>query len=121
MKMKFILSKILKERGIPKLQLSKEIGVSYPTIDKLCKGETLSIKFYVLENICNALNCTPNDLFECTDIQIEIQQNDLKKQALRMETYENELRNFIKTEEFQNTIEALLQNVIDKNKKDDTE
>lgn len=127
MKMKFILPKILEERGISKLQFSKDIGVSYPTIDNLCNGETQGIKFYILENICNVLNCMPNDLFEYTDILNDTQgynastNNTKKCQDLRIEAYKNELRKFIETEEFQNVVEDLLLDVANKCNKDDTE
>lgn len=127
MKMKFILPKILEERGISKLQFSKDIGVSYPTIDKLCNGETQGIKFYILESICNVLNCMPNDLFEYTDILDDTQgynastNNTKNRQNLRIEAYKNELRKFIETEEFQNVVEDLLLDVANKCNKDDTE
>lgn len=127
MRMKFILPKILEERGISKLQFSKDIGVSYPTIDNLCNGETQGIKFYILENICNVLNCMPNDLFEYTDILNDTQgynastNNTKKCQDLRIEAYKNELRKFIETEEFQNVVEDLLLDVANKCNKDDTE
>lgn len=127
MKMKFILPKILEERGISKLQFSKDIGVSYPTIDNLCNGETQGIKFYILENICNVLNCMPNDLFEYTDILNDTQgynastNNTKKRQDLRIEAYKNELRKFIETKEFQNVVEDLLLDVANKCNKDDTE
>ena len=32
-----------------------------------CNGETLTIRFYTLEKICKALNCSINDLFTTND------------------------------------------------------
>lgn len=137
MKMKFILPKILEERGISKLQFSKDIGVSYPTIDNLCNGETQGIKFYILENICNVLNCMPNDLFEYTDINeitnknknpvkwCEIQQSKpltepSKNKYVYTSFTDDDIRSLIQSSEVQKAMENLLLNIIHDNNKDDT-
>lgn len=52
----------LKEIGMSRYELAKRIGVTYPTIDNIYKGTSTSIKLEILENICNVLNCTPNDI-----------------------------------------------------------
>lgn len=138
MKMKFILPKILEERGISKLQFSKDIGVSYPTIDNLCNGETQGIKFYILENICNVLNCMPNDLFEYTDINeitnknenqvkwCEIQQSKpltepSKNKYVYTSFTDDDIRSLIQSSEVQKAMEDLLLSIIHDNNKDDTE
>lgn len=138
MRMKFILPKILEERGISKLQFSKDIGVSYPTIDNLCNGETQGIKFYILENICNVLNCMPNDLFEYTDINettnknenpvkwCEIQQskplNEPSKNKYVYTSFtDDDIRSLIQSSEVQKAMEDLLLSIIHDNNKDDTE
>lgn len=135
MKMKFILPKILEERGISKLQFSKDIGVSYPTIDNLCNGETQGIKFYILENICNVLNCMPNDLFEYTDINeitnknenpvkwCEIQQlKPLTEPSKNKYAFtDDDIRSLIQSSEVQKAMEDLLLSIIHDNNKDDTE
>lgn len=138
MKMKFILPKILEERGISKLQFSKDIGVSYPTIDNLCNGETQGIKFYILENICNVLNCMPNDLFEYTDINETTNKNEnpvkwceIKQSKPLTEPSKNkyaytsftddDIRNLIQSSEVQKAMEDLLLSIIHDNNKDDTE
>ena len=43
-------------------ELAKRIGVTYPTIDKIYKGESTSIKFEILQELCKVLDCTPNDI-----------------------------------------------------------
>lgn len=138
MRMKFILPKILEERGISKLQFSKDIGVSYPTIDNLCNGETQGIKFYILENICNVLNCMPNDLFEYTDINkttnknenpvkwCEIQQSKpltepSKNKYVYTSFTDDDIRSLIQSSEVQKAMEDLLLSIIHDNNKDDTE
>ena len=137
MKMKFILPKILEERGISKLQFSKDIGVSYPTIDNLCNGETQGIKFYILENICNVLNCMPNDLFEYTEINeianknenpvkwCKIQQSKpltepSKNKYVYTSFTDDDIRSLIQSSEVQKAMENLLLNIIHNNNKDDT-
>lgn len=57
------IDKILKKQGKTRYWLSKEINYSYPNLVKLANNKTSSINFLILENICIALNCTPNDLF----------------------------------------------------------
>lgn len=138
MKMKFILSKILEERGISKLQFSKDIGVSYPTIDNLCNGETQGIKFYILESICNVLNCMPNDLFEYTDINEIINKNEntvkwreiqqskpltepSKNKYVYTSFTDDDIRSLIQSSEVQKAMEDLLLSIIHDNNKDDTE
>ena len=36
--------------------------LSLPTVSKICSGDMASIRFATLEKICEALECTPNDL-----------------------------------------------------------
>ena len=45
-------------------ELEKISGISRSTITRLYYDKTNTISFNTLENICKALNCTPNDLFE---------------------------------------------------------
>lgn len=47
-------------------QFAKAINISYPAAKKLYDGDTSRIEFDTLENICNALDCTPNDIFSLT-------------------------------------------------------
>lgn len=116
--MKLCIKDLVEQNGFTKVGLAKKLDVSRQYIYSLYDGTVKSIKIETIEKLCEIFNCTPNDLFEYTDVQIEIQ-NNANKQALRMKAYENELRKFIKTKEFQNTIEDLLQNVVNKNKEDD--
>lgn len=61
--MKILIDDILKRQNKTRYWLSKKIGYSYPSLMKLCNNETDSIRFDILEKICNALNCKPNDIF----------------------------------------------------------
>jgi putative transcriptional regulator len=62
--MKIKLQEILDNRNISIYSLSKEIGVAQNNLSKLVKGDTTSIKYDILEKLCNILNITPNDIFE---------------------------------------------------------
>lgn len=62
--MKVKLQEILDNRNISIYSLSKEIGVAQNNLSKLVKGETTSIKYDILEKLCNILDITPNDIFE---------------------------------------------------------
>ena len=65
--MKISIQEQLKNKGITRYELAKRIGVSYPTIDNIFKGNSTSIKFEILEAICKELNCTPNDILVMND------------------------------------------------------
>lgn len=62
--MKINIDKLLEQNNKTRYWLSKEINLAYPNLKKLADNETTSIKFEIIENICNVLKCTPNDLFE---------------------------------------------------------
>lgn len=62
--MRIVIDEILEKQNKSRYWLSKEIGYTYPSLMKLCNNETDSIKFDVLEKICIALGCTPNDILK---------------------------------------------------------
>ena len=51
--MKLSIQQKLKEQGLTRYELAKRIGVTYPTIDNIYKGNSTSIKLDILEAICN--------------------------------------------------------------------
>lgn len=61
--MKIIIDDKLREIGKTRHWLSLETKMSYPAIKKLCDGDTDSIKFDNIENLCRALNCEIQDIF----------------------------------------------------------
>ena len=54
---------LLKENGKTKYWLYKRLGMSYQNFNKMVNNETTSIRYEVIEEICQLLNCSPNDLF----------------------------------------------------------
>ena len=69
--MKISIQKKLEEKAISRYELASRIGVTYPTIDKIYKQKSESIKFEILESICRVLNCTPNDIIISDDDQVQ--------------------------------------------------
>lgn len=77
--MKLSIQNKLKEKNMTRYELAKKIGVTYPTIDKIYKGESTSIKFDILESICKELDCSPIEILDSDDTQMK-----------RLLTYANE-------------------------------
>ena len=60
--MKISIQSQLQAKNMTRYELARKIGVTYPTIDKIYKGESTSIKFEILQELCKVLDCTPNDI-----------------------------------------------------------
>lgn len=58
------IDEVLKNKGKTVYWLAKELKCNYNNINKLVKGETDSIKFNMLENICTMLECDLGDILE---------------------------------------------------------
>lgn len=58
------LSALMGAKRIKIYELQKLSGISRSTITRLYYDKTNTISLNTLENICKALECTPNDLFE---------------------------------------------------------
>lgn len=61
---KILIDEKLKEIGKTRYWLSVNTGITYPAMKKLCDGLTESIRFENIENICKAINCEMQDIFE---------------------------------------------------------
>lgn len=57
------LSEIIGRERIKRTELAEWSGVSLSTIHRLYYDQTKGIDFETLDRLCNALRCTPNDLF----------------------------------------------------------
>lgn len=60
--MKISIQQQLQAKEMTRYELARKIGVTYPTIDKIYKGDSTSIKLEILESLCKVLDCTPNDI-----------------------------------------------------------
>ena len=58
------LSELLEKKGKSLYWLAQETGISYPTLHKISKNDTDSIKFSILELICKTLDCRIEELLE---------------------------------------------------------
>ncbi len=65
--MKLRLYEILNEKGKTKYWLYIRLGLSYQNFNKIMNNETVGIKFKTLQALCEALECTPNDLFDMSE------------------------------------------------------
>ena len=63
-KIVFKLDKLLKERNYPKLRLAKNAGLDYRTVLRYCKNDVQNIKVYILERLCETLDCDVEDIIE---------------------------------------------------------
>ena len=61
----------LKEKGLNKNQFAKLMQIGYPAACALYDGTTTRISFDTLENICKVLNCSPVEILESDDPQIQ--------------------------------------------------
>ena len=58
------LDKVLENRQISRYELAKRTGIQYQIIDNYYKNRVKRFDSYVLERICDALECTPGDIIE---------------------------------------------------------
>jgi DNA-binding Xre family transcriptional regulator len=56
---------LLVERGLKKTDLIEKADISRMTLAKFAKNEPVSLE--IIERLCNALECTPNDIFEVVE------------------------------------------------------
>ena len=57
------IEKLLKENKKSKYWLVNYLETDYVTLNKMIYNETKLISFKMLEGLCSAFNCSPNDLF----------------------------------------------------------
>ena len=69
--LKINIQEKLKEKNINKNQFSKMTQIGYPAACALYEGTTSRISFDTLENICKALECTPNDILISDDPKMQ--------------------------------------------------
>lgn len=63
---KIILDKTLKKKNISRYELSKRTSIQYQIIDNYYKNKVIRYDSYVLDKICNALDCEISDIIEFT-------------------------------------------------------
>ena len=58
------LDKYLEMRGVTRYELAKRIDVKFQTIDRYYKNRVVRYDSYILDRICEALDCNPCDIIE---------------------------------------------------------
>ncbi|MDR2774789.1 MAG: helix-turn-helix transcriptional regulator [Tannerella sp.] len=56
---------LLAQKGLKKTDLYKLADLTPNTVARFAKGEPVSLE--IIERLCKALECTPNDIFEITE------------------------------------------------------
>lgn len=60
------IDKQLEKSGITRYELSKRTGIVYHTIDSYYKNQIVRYDSYILNKICEALDCDISDIIEYT-------------------------------------------------------
>lgn len=58
------LDKYLANKGVTRYELSKRTGIIYHTIDSYYKNQVVRYDSYILNKICQALDCDISDIIE---------------------------------------------------------
>ncbi len=58
------IDKYLNKNGITRYELAKRTEVKFQTIDRYYKNRVIRYDSYILDRICQALNCTLCDIIE---------------------------------------------------------
>jgi putative transcriptional regulator len=102
----FKLNDILERKEITKYSLSKMTGIDNNTIAKICNNESKQIKLETIEKICIALNITPNDLLEVSQLEVALARRDLSNVKIPYYDYNSDVHlneisveNYIKQQE----------------------
>lgn len=61
---KLTIDKVLEKNKITRYELSKRTGIVFHIIDKYYKNKVVRYDSYVLDRICDALNCDISDIIE---------------------------------------------------------
>ena len=63
---KLTIDKQLEKSGITRYELAKRTGIVYHTIDSYYKNQVVRYDSYLLNKICEALDCDISDIVEYT-------------------------------------------------------
>lgn len=61
---RLIIDKYLKEHCITRYELAKRTDIKFQTIDRYYKNRVVRYDSYILDRICNTLNCAISDIIE---------------------------------------------------------
>ena len=69
MAVRFRLRELLDAAGINQSELSRQTGVAFSTINRMCGNTTQGVDLRTLDLLSGALGCEPGDLIERTPDQ----------------------------------------------------
>ena len=72
--MKINIKDKMVKMGISRYELAQRIGITYPTINNIYKGNSSSIKLDILESICKELDCSLDEILIFDDNNMKEQQ-----------------------------------------------
>ena len=58
------IDKLLAQRNITRYELAKRTDIKFQTIDRYYKNRVVRYDSYILDRICEAMECTPADIIE---------------------------------------------------------
>jgi len=61
---KLILDRTMENKGVTRYELAKRTGIQYQIIDNYYKNKVKRYDSYVLERICDAIDCDISDIIE---------------------------------------------------------
>ena len=61
------IAELLEEKNLTRYWLAQQTGIKYQTINGYYKNKIVRYDSYILDKICQALHCTPADLFYYDD------------------------------------------------------
>ena len=61
---KLTIDKMLTKRGITRYELAKRAEIKFQTIDRYYKNRVVRYDSYILDKICEVLDCTVGDIIE---------------------------------------------------------
>lgn len=66
---KLNVKNLLDAKGKTQYWLSKQTGISANNVSKIYNGETINIRLDTINKLCDALECTPCELFIKDDMK----------------------------------------------------
>ena len=54
---------LIRERGMTRYQVFKQLGMSYQNFKRMVDNETISIHYETIESLCAIFDCEPGELF----------------------------------------------------------
>ncbi|MES2274243.1 MAG: helix-turn-helix transcriptional regulator [Chlamydiota bacterium] len=73
-----------RKKHLTQVQMARKAHLSKTTISNLESGKQVKIELDTIAKLCEALDCTPNDLFE---LEHRAQENIAKKQKKSLESF----------------------------------